>query len=62
MKNIQTDKKKENTKVGPRIKISEKNPREGGTLILKLTNKKHQKVKKGTLKIKLFPKKILRDL
>jgi len=47
--------------MGPKIRISEKKPNLGGALIFSLINKKHQKDKKGTLKIKLFPKKILRE-
>lgn len=55
-------KKNENKKIGPKIKISEKNPKLGGALKLNLINKKHQKASKGLLKRSLFPKKILREL
>lgn len=61
IKNIHIDKKKENKKVGPKIRISEKNPKLGGALIFNLIKRKHQKDKKGTVKINLLPKKILRE-
>jgi len=62
MKNNHIPRKKENKKIGPKIKISEKKPKLGGALKLNLINKKHQNANSGLLISKLFPKKILRDL